>query len=139
MLNRFHLRTRMAVAIISVVVLSLIFMTVYSYIKSSSLISEEAIGKAGYISKDYANKIHADVEKAFVRARTIKDALLSLKRRGITQNRDLIVDLIKDNALTEKDFYFGSGTFWEPNAFDGNDQAAKKRYGETDNGRVGYW
>jgi methyl-accepting chemotaxis protein len=139
MLNRFHLRTRMAVAIISVVVLSLIFMTVYSYIKSSSLISEEAIGKAGYISKDYANKIHADVEKAFVRARTIKDALLSLKRRGITQNRDLIVDLIKDNALTEKDFYFGSGTFWEPNAFDGNDQAAKKRYGENDNGRVGYW
>ena len=139
MLNRFHLRTRMAVAIISVVVLSLIVMTVFNYTKSSALIEQEALGKALYISKGYANSIHTDVEKAFVRARTLRDNLLSMKKRGLTSNRDMIIDMIRDNVLTEKKFYYGSGTFWEPNAWDGKDAENKKRYGETDNGRVGYW
>ncbi|MEA9356232.1 methyl-accepting chemotaxis protein [Bacteriovorax sp. PP10] len=139
MLDKFHLRTRMAIAIISVVVVSLIFMTVYSYIKSSQLIKEEALGKANYISRDYANSIHSDVEKAFVRARTLRDTFLNMKKRGLTQNREIVVDMIRDNALSDKNFYYGSGTFWEPNAFDGNDLAAKKRYGENDSGRLGYW
>ena len=68
MLNRFHLRTRMAVAIISVVVLSLIVMTVFNYTKSSELIEKEALGKALSISQGYANSIHTDVDKAFIRA-----------------------------------------------------------------------
>lgn len=139
MLNRFHLRTRMAVAIISVVVLSLIVMTVFNYTKSSNLIEKEALGKALSISQGYANSIHTDVEKAFVRARTIRDNLLSMKKRGLTNNRDMLVDMIRDNVLTEKKFYFGSGTFWEPDAWDGKDNENKKRYGENDNGRVGYW
>jgi methyl-accepting chemotaxis protein len=139
MLDKFHLRTRMAIAIISVVVVSLIFMTSYSYIKSSALIKEEALGKAKAISKDYASSIQSDIETAFVRARLLKDAFINMKKRGLTQNRDIVVDMIKDNALSNKKFYFGSGAFWEPNAFDGNDLAAKKRYSENDNGRLGYW
>lgn len=139
MLKKFHLRTRMAIAIISVVVLSLIIMTLFNYTKSSQLIEEEALGKAYYVSKNYAQSIHTDIEKAFIRARTLKDAFLNMKKRGMTQNRDILIDLIRDNALTEKNFYYGSGTFWEPDAFDGNDQVNKKRYGETDNGRVAYW
>lgn len=139
MLNKLHLRTRMAIAIISVVVVSLIFMTAYSYIKSSELIKAEALGKANAISREYANTIHTDVETAFVKARTLKDTFVNMKKRGLTHNRDLVVDMIRDNALSNKKFYYGSGTFWEPNAFDGNDLAAKKRYSETDNGRLGYW
>lgn len=139
MLNKFHLRTRMAIAIISVVVISLIFMTTYSYIKSSELIKDEALGKANAISKEYANTIHTDVETAFIKARTIKDSLLNMKKRGLTQNRDFVIDIIRDNALSNKNFYYGSGTFWEPNAFDGNDLVAKKRFGENDNGRLAYW
>lgn len=139
MLNRFHLRTRMAVAIISVVVLSLIVMTVFNYTKSSELIEKEALGKALSISQGYANSIHTDVEKAFIRARALRDNLVNMKKRGLTNNRDMLIDMIRDNVLTEKKFYFGSGTFWEPNAWDGKDSENKKRYGETDNGRVGYW
>lgn len=139
MLNRFHLRTRMAVAIISVVVLSLIVMTVFNYTKSSELIEKEALGKALSISQGYANSIHTDVEKAFIRARALRDNLVNMKNRGLTSNRDMLIDMIRDNVLTEKKFYFGSGTFWEPNAWDGKDSENKKRYGETDNGRVGYW
>lgn len=129
----------MAVAIISVVVLSLIVMTVFNYTKSSELIEKEALGKALSISQGYANSIHTDVEKAFIRARTLRDNLVSMKKRGLTNNRDMLIDMIRDNVLTEKKFYFGSGTFWEPNAWDGKDSENKKRYSETDNGRVGYW
>jgi methyl-accepting chemotaxis protein len=139
MLNKYHLRTRMAVAIISVVVISMIIMTVFNYVKSSQLIETEALGKANSLSKEYAQSIHTNIEKAFIRARTMKDAFISLKKRGLTQNRDTIIDSIKDTVLTEKKFYYGSGSFWEPNAFDGNDTAFKKRYGETDSGRLGYW
>lgn len=139
MLSKYHLRTRMAVAIISVVVLSLIVMTAFNYIKSSQLIETEALGKAQNISKGYADSIHADVEKAFIRARTLRDTFLNMKKRGLTQNRDIVIDIIKDNVMTEKQFYYGSGTFWEPNAFDGNDAGFKKRYGENDSGRLGYW
>lgn len=139
MLNKYHLRTRMAVAIISVVVLSLVVMTVFNYIKSSRLIEEEALGKANAISKDYAQSIYTDVEKAFVRTRSLTDALVSLKKRGMTQSRELVIDLIRDNALSEGSFYYGSGTFWEPNAFDGNDHLFKKRYSAEDNGLLGYW
>lgn len=139
MLSKFHLRTRMAVAIISVVVLSLIIMTAFNYTKSSQLIEEEALGKAHHIAKGYAASIHTDVEKAFIRARTLKDTFLNMKKRGMTDNRDIVIDIIRDNVLTEKKFYYGSGTFWEPNAFDGKDAEFKKRYGEKDNGRFAYW
>lgn len=139
MLNKYHLRTRMAVAIISVVVLSMVFMTAFNYIKSSRLIETEALGKANALSQDYAQSIHSDIEKAFIRARTMKDAFLNMKKRGLTQNRDIIIDSIKDTVMAEKKFYYGSGSFWEPNAFDGNDAGFKKHYGETDSGRLGYW
>lgn len=63
MLNKYNLRTRTAVAIISVVVLSLVVMTVFNYVKSSQLIKTEALSKVNAVSKDYADVIHTDIEK----------------------------------------------------------------------------
>jgi hypothetical protein len=74
----------MAVAIISVVVLSMVIMTIFNYVKSSRLIETEALGKATALSKEYAQSIHTDVEKAFIRARKMKDAFLNMKKRGLT-------------------------------------------------------
>lgn len=139
MFKQMHLRTRMTVSIISVVILIFILMTLFNYSKSSALIETEAYKKTQYMSEVYAQDIETSLERSFVGIRKIRDTIISLKTHNLTSTREPIIDMIRTNATSDKALYFGSGVFLEPNAFDGNDKGFKKKYGDNDNGRVGYW
>lgn len=139
MFKKKHLRTRMAFAIISVVTIILVSMTIYNYQKSSSLIQEEALGRANYLTLNYSKKIEADIEGAFDKARSLAMTLKRMKEKDLVSNRDVVIDMIGDIAKSRKDFYYGSGTFWEANAWDGKDAQHAKKFGEEDCGLFGYW
>ncbi|WP_158649562.1 methyl-accepting chemotaxis protein [Bacteriovorax stolpii] len=139
MLKSKHLRTRMAFAIISVITLILVAMTVYNYKKSSALIQEEAFGKANYLALNYAKNIESDINEAFSKARSLASTLSRMKEKEIVSNRDVVVEMIGDIVKSKKDFYYGSGTFWEPNAWDGKDHEHAKKFGAEDSGLFGYW
>lgn len=139
MFKKMHLRTRMTLSIISVVVLIFILMTTFNYSKSSSLIETEAYSRTQYMAEVYAQDIETSLERSFVSIRKIRDAVLSLKKNNLVSTREPLVEMIHDNVMSDKNLYFGSGIFLEPNVYDGNDAGYKKKYGDTDNGRVGYW
>lgn len=139
MFKKMHLRTRMTLSIISVVVLIFILMTAFNYSKSSSLIEKEAFSRTQYMAEGYAKGIETSLEKSFVSIRKIRDSIVSLKKHNLTNTRDPLIDMIRDNVMSDKNLNYGSGIFLEPNVFDSNDTSYKKRYGDTDNGRVGYW
>lgn len=139
MFKKKHLRTRMAFAIISVVSVILIVMTIYNYKKSSALIQEEAFGKANYLTLNYAHKIEADIDDAFSKARSLANTLVRMKEKEMVSNRDVVVEMIGDIVKSKKDFFYGSGTFWEPNAWDGKDKEHAKKFGAEDTGLFAYW
>lgn len=139
MFKKKHLRTRMAFAIISVITIILVAMTIYNYKKSSSLIQEEAFGRANYLGLNYSKKIEADIEGAFGKARSLAMTLKRMKEKELVSNRDVVVEMIGDIVKSRQDFYYGSGTFWEPNAWDGKDSEHAKKFGPEDCGLFGYW
>lgn len=139
MFKKKHLRTRMAFAIISVITFILILMTLYNYKKSSALIQEEAFGKANYLTLNYSKEIESGISEAFAKARSLANTLMRMKEKELVSNRDVVVEMIGDIVKSRQDFYYGSGTFWEPNAWDGKDREHAKKFGEQDSGLFGYW
>lgn len=78
------------------------------------------------VAKDYAGQVQADMEKALTSARTLAQTFSAkqVHTNPLSLSRDEAHTIFKEILLQNESFY-GAYTCWEPNAFDGMDEAYK--------------
>ncbi len=85
------------------------------------------------------NRIEAEIEEAMVAARTLAQALASVKTAGSKLSRET-VNLMLKAVLERNPAFVGVYTAWEPNAFDGQDARFVDAAGHDGTGRfIPYW
>lgn len=128
------LRARMLLTILGAVILLLGFLVTFVSISTRS----DAIDAAMELSKASGEKIGVEVQREFdktiVSARNLADAFMSMKQTN-SANRETVNSMLK-NMLENNPSYIGAWTVWEPNAFDGMDEAYRNKPGSDETGRL---
>lgn len=76
------------------------------------------------IAKDYAAQVKADIEKALTSANILAQTFSGVKStiNPLSIDRNGANSILRE-VLVQNDAFYGSFTCWEPNAFDGQDEA----------------
>ncbi|WP_414859360.1 methyl-accepting chemotaxis protein [Paenibacillus haidiansis] len=132
------LRSRMLITILGSIIILLGIMLYFIIASTRS----EALESAAALTESAAEKIGVSVQKEFDGtigiARNVSVTLEIMKQTG-SANRDAVNALLK-KVLEDNPAYIGAWTIWEPNAFDGKDQAFRNTPGSDETGRLlSYW
>lgn len=168
MFTAMNLRTKMLVAILSVVLLAFLVTNVYILMVINKDAKVEAIEKGQESAYKYSSEIKAGLDKAFGAARTLAITLEGLKQiqdsnrkalermlfrtREINRQEKVIIinrpraterydiDKILRKLLEDNPQFLGVWTCWEPGALDGKDASYAGTAGHDRTGRyVPYW
>jgi methyl-accepting chemotaxis protein len=137
MLNKYGLKLRLSISIISLVALTLIAITFYGFYESTKLIKQEALSRADGIAQKYALQIKSTIDETFTITRT-NARLLEVMRAQGPVSRDLALKMLNVN-LEKNPFLYGIGFYWEPNAIDGRDEEFKNKPNHEKSGRFAPW
>lgn len=123
MLEKLSLQSRLTYSIITLVVLALLFITVFGFWQSSKLLKEEALQRSIDLTQKYSLQIKNQIDEAFIVSRSLTEVVLGMKAKGVV-NRDAYLEALKGN-LMQSDLFFGIGLYMEPNGLDGKDNEFK--------------
>jgi methyl-accepting chemotaxis protein len=136
--QRIGLKTKIMLPVITIVALLVIVLTVVTSWKMKSSASEEAVSKSEEIANRHANSIAIEVDQALHIARTMSHTLSGMRKIGVL-NRNSVNEMLRE-ILARNPQFVGVWTGWEPNAFDGKDDAFKNLLGHDLTGRfIPYW
>ncbi|WP_319006047.1 methyl-accepting chemotaxis protein [Methylobacillus gramineus] len=106
--------------------------------KAANLQQASALEYTRALSRQHANEVKAEIDSAFDAARTLAQSLEGLHAAGLS-NRKLADSMLK-SVLEGNPAFIGVWTIWEPNAFDGKDNAYINQTGSDATGRyLPYW
>jgi methyl-accepting chemotaxis protein len=91
------------------------------------------------LARNEASEIETKIEKAMDSARTLAQALSSMKTDNIGLSRNQVNSMLRQ-VLSQNPDLIGIYTLWEPNAFDGKDAQFANQVGYDETGRfIPYW
>ncbi len=115
---------------------SLITYVSYSLYETATLATQRNVVA---VSETEAGRIQTEIEGALDSARTLAQALASVKIEETDLNRDQVNAMLKQVLVSNPQFV-GVYTLWEPNAFDGRDTEYVNTEGHDETGRfIPYW
>lgn len=120
------------------VFISFSFTVAFVSMKTTSVSKEQSFEETKSISREHANYISKEIEKAMTSTRTIAEVFKTLKG---TENRERDdFNKVLKNFLEDNEDYLGIWTVWEANALDGKDELFKNKVGHDKTGRfIPYW
>lgn len=117
-----------------VLVLSLGFLTWQIQSKSSAAIEEVAKRELAALAGQNANYVRNTLNLAVNDATALADSLEVTLSKGVPPSRETVIAMEEGLHLGNPEL-FGCGTMWEPNAFDGKDEAYRGVPGSNAEGR----
>ncbi|MGM0611846.1 MAG: hypothetical protein ACQES5_12305, partial [Thermodesulfobacteriota bacterium] len=133
MLKNLKLTSKLMLSIGIVVVISFVSTVSVITMKATSISKNQAMNEIDAVSKEFANEIRLDIEKAFGTARSLSYATQNMKKTDKLADRENLLSMM-EGMLENNPGYLGIWTVWEPNAFDGQDMNYKGDPGHTDQG-----
>jgi methyl-accepting chemotaxis protein len=111
----------------------------YSSITTRTIALESARQNLSSVAKKDADEITVVIGGALDTARTLANALSTVKSAHASLTRETVDSMLKTTLERNVDF-LGVYTAWEPNAFDGNDARFVNSPGSDSSGRfIPYW
>lgn len=111
----------------------------YSSITTRAIALESARQSVFSIARKDAGEIAVVIGGALDTARTLANALSTVKSAHVSLTRETVGSMLK-TTLERNVNFLGVYTAWEPNAFDGNDARFVNSHGSDSSGRlVPYW
>ncbi len=117
-----------------VVSLGFIVSTYISSSKASHIAKENAFKYAQTLSREYANKIDAELEIPMDTIRAVANIFEGYDSLSIEERRPDYLKTLR-NILKHNPNIFGVSTCWEPNALDGKDAEFANKEGTDSTGR----
>ena len=131
-----NLSIKIQITLIGGISMILAVLIIISYISYS--IQKEAISQAKQnvlnTAKNNSLNIKVILQSANTVVNTIKDVLETNINNKEKMSRSQVVEILKKTIASNHNF-IGSSTIWEPNAFDGKDEAFKNIIGHNKTGR----
>ncbi len=113
------LRTKLISSVLTVSLLVLVVISVYTHIWYQTELKEESIERLRVTSQSYAGDIEKIFEESMAMANTLSNTLSQMVASEVT-DRKLAGNIIKDETLQDTQCE-SIWALWEPNAFDGKD------------------
>ncbi len=120
------------VTIVLVVTLSLLTWQIQS--KSSQAIEEVAKRELAALGAQNGNFVMSYLNTALSEAAAMADSMEQTLKKGVPPSRETLMAM-EEGVHKDNPDLFGCGTMWEPNAFDGKDEAYRGAPGSNAEGR----
>ncbi|QGG48303.1 methyl-accepting chemotaxis protein [Heliorestis convoluta] len=135
---KLKIKERLLLFIVSTLVIVLTTAIASGAIMTRQIVQEISNDEVLLLAKEQAAEVQIFLDKPMAEARALAEALAGLQQRGQTDRET--AHQIMQSLLKKNEDYLGIWTLWEPNAFDGNDQAYVNAPGHDETGRfIPYW
>ena len=108
----------------------------YTFYNGSNWALKSSRENVRAVAREYSGQLKADIEKALNTARTIAQSLTAVKipYSALDITRDHVIALLRIIVESNPSF-LSTYTVWEPDSFDGIDEAYRNKEGYDDSGR----
>ncbi len=129
------IKTKLALTISITVGIILISIILYSTITNRKIAIANTEREMTLLAKEYALKIEAEIEIAMDASNTMASVFASfIKSSDFTPERTMIIHILEE-VLNKNANFLGTGTLWETNALDNNDNKYINELGHDETGR----
>ncbi|OAX66625.1 chemotaxis protein [Xanthomonas translucens pv. arrhenatheri] len=130
--------TRLMLGVAAIAVLCFGVTAAISYVRSSDALLVSAKDGMANVARLEAQRIASDMDAAFISHQTVASSML-VQRHQSGQIRETFSDILL-RGLRQHPNWTAMGTMWEPETFDGKDQAYVNAEGHDSSGRyMVYW
>ncbi|KAB2953448.1 methyl-accepting chemotaxis protein [Heliorestis acidaminivorans] len=135
---RLNIKDRLLLFIVSTLVVVLTIAILSGAFMTRQIVQELSDNEVLLLAQEQAAEAKNFLDKPMAEARALAEAMAVLQQKGQT-DRETAHQIMR-NLVEKNEEYLGVWTLWEPNAFDGNDQAYINAPGHDETGRfIPYW